>query len=389
MLKRIIAAVLTMLLLTAFTWSVVAKEVEVNLVAAEKPKLELPVKSAILMEQSTGKILYTENANEKMPPASITKIMTLLLAMEEIEAGRLRYTDTVTCSAHASSMGGSQIWLEIGEQMSVADLLKATCVNSANDASVALGEHIAGSEEAFVDRMNRRAKQLQMKNTVFRNATGLDADGHLTTAEDIAIMSRALLRHRNITKYTTIWVDSLRNGETGLVNTNKLVRFYEGCTGLKTGTTDGAGCCVSASAMRGNMELIAVVMGAKNSDDRFLAARKLLDYGFANYQRYAVKEQQELPPITVQKGIAPSVTIAADNDRSVIIPKGKEGQVEEKVTFVESLQAPVEKGQTVGKVTVSLGGETLCEIPIKATERVEKRGFFDAFFMLIQLFFSR
>lgn len=355
---------------------------------AQGATLDLPVKSAVLMDQKTGKILYAQNGDEKMPPASITKIMTLLLVMEEIDAGKLKYTDKVTCSAHASSMGGTQIWLEVGEQMTVEELLKATCVNSANDASVALGEHVSGSEEIFVDLMNRRAKQLGMTNTTFKNATGLDADGHLTTAHDIALMSRELLNHRDITKYTTIWMDSLRDGKTGLVNTNKLVRYYEGCTGLKTGTTDGAGCCVSASAKRGDMELIAVVMGAENSDNRFSAARKLLDYGFANYQHYTVKNDRSLAPVKVEKGIKSSVEVKADTDFSTVIPKGQEDKIEEKMEIASSLKAPVEKGQTVGKITVTLEGEKLCEIPIKAVGYVGKRGFFSSLRMLIQLAFS-
>lgn len=350
-------------------------------------KLELPVKSAILMEQTTGKILYTENAEEKMPPASVTKIMTLLLVMEEIEAGNLKYTDKVTCTAHASSMGGSQIWLEVGEQMSVNDLIKATAVNSANDASVALGEHISGSEETFVDLMNRRAKQLGMNHTTFKNATGLDADGHLTTAHDIAIMSRELLKHRDITKFSTIWMDTLRDGKTGLTNTNKLVRFYEGCTGLKTGTTDGAGHCVSASAKRGNMELIAVVMGAKTGDERFSAARKLLDYGFANYQSYQVQSHNTFEPVKVLKGVKNTVNVTADTSYSTIIPKGKDSKIEEKLILSESLHAPVEKGQTIGKIVIMLESEKLCEIPVKTTEYVGKRGFFSSLRILFRTAF--
>ncbi len=350
-------------------------------------KLELPVKSAILMEQKTGKILYTENAEEKMPPASVTKIMTLLLVMEEIASGNLKYTDKVTCTAHASSMGGTQIWLEVGEQMSVNDLIKATAVNSANDASVALGEHISGSEETFVDLMNRRAKQLGMNNTTFKNATGLDADGHLTTAHDIAIMSRELLKHRDITKFSTIWMDTLRDGKTGLTNTNKLVRFYEGCTGLKTGTTDGAGHCVSASAKRGNMELIAVVMGAKTGDERFGAARKLLDYGFANYQSYQVQSHKTFEPVKVLKGEKNLVNVTADTSYSTIIPKGKDSKIEEKLILSESLNAPVEKGQTIGKIVIMLESEKLCEIPVKTTEYVGKRGFFSSLRILFRTAF--
>ncbi len=350
--------------------------------------LDLPVKSAVLMEQSTGKILYAQNETEKMPPASITKIMTLLLVMEEIAAKRLSLQDTVTCSPHAASMGGSQIWLEPGEQMSVEDLLKATCVNSANDASVALGEQIAGSEEAFVARMNERAKELGMTDTTFQNATGLDADGHLTTARDIAVMSSALLNYPEITTYTTIWTDTLRDGETELTNTNRLVRFYAGCTGLKTGTTDGAGCCVSASAKRENMEVIAVVMGADNSNDRFLAARKLLDYAFANYACYTVQPRQDLLPILVKHGVAKQVAVESATAQKVVIPKGKASEVTETVTISDTLTAPIKSGQTVGQITVSFAGETLCEVPITTCNAVEKRTFFSAFCFLMQLFFS-
>ena len=313
--------------------------------------------------------------------------MTLLLVMEEIASGNLKYTDKVTCTAHASSMGGTQIWLEVGEQMSVNDLIKATAVNSANDASVALGEHISGSEETFVDLMNRRAKQLGMNNTTFKNATGLDADGHLTTAHDIAIMSRELLKHRDITKFSTIWMDTLRDGKTGLTNTNKLVRFYEGCTGLKTGTTDGAGHCVSASAKRGNMELIAVVMGAKTGDERFGAARKLLDYGFANYQSYQVQSHKTFEPVKVLKGEKNLVNVTADTSYSTIIPKGKDSKIEEKLILSESLNAPVEKGQTIGKIVIMLESEKLCEIPVKTTEYVGKRGFFSSLRILFRTAF--
>ncbi len=358
--------------------------------AMEQPsgKLELPVKSAILTEQSSGKILYAENAEERLPPASITKIMTLLLTMEEIASGNLSYTDTVTCTAHASSMGGTQIWLEPGEEMSVDDLLKATAVNSANDASVALAEHISGSEEVFVDRMNRRAAQLGMKQTSFKNATGLDADGHLTTAHDIAIMSRELLKHRDIIKYSTIWTDTLRGGKTGLTNTNKLVRFYEGCTGLKTGTTDGAGHCVAATAKRDGMELIAVVMGAETGNDRFGAARKLLDYGFANYQSYRIVHQNTFEPVPVLRGDKKLVSIAADTSYSTVIPKAKSGKVKEKILLSDSLHAPVERGQTVGKIVVMLETEKLCEIPIKTTEYIGKRSFFSSLRILLRTAFG-
>ncbi|MGN1320098.1 MAG: D-alanyl-D-alanine carboxypeptidase family protein, partial [Acutalibacteraceae bacterium] len=251
--------------------------------AAIGTQLDIKAKSAILMEVNTGEILYEMNADEQMPPASITKIMSLLLVMEAVDRGELSLEDVITASEHACSMGGSQIWLEPGESMTVDDLLKAAVIASANDATVALGEQIAGSEEGFVSMMNERASQLGMTNTKFINATGLDADGHISTAHDVAIMSAELIKHDLIKNYSTVWMDTLRDGESELVNTNKLVRFYEGTTGLKTGTTSGAGYCLSATAERNGLSLVAVIMAGETSADRFNGAKKLLDYGFANY----------------------------------------------------------------------------------------------------------
>ena len=245
--------------------------------------ISISAKSAILVERSTGRVLFEYEADKQMPPASITKIMTLLLVMEAIESGKLNFETEVTASEHACSMGGSQIWLEPGEVFTVHELLKAATIASANDACVALAEAVSGSEEAFVELMNQRAAELGMENTVFKNSTGLDAEGHVSTAKDIAKMSAALLSHEKIKEYSTVWMDSLRNGETELTNTNKLVRFYKGCTGLKTGSTDEAGCCLAASAERGGMELVSVTLGSPNTDERFAAGRKLLDYGFANF----------------------------------------------------------------------------------------------------------
>lgn len=285
-------------------------------------KLELPAKSVILIEGSTGKVLYEENADDKMPPASITKIMTLLLVMEALDAGKINLSDKVTASEHACSMGGTQIWLEPNEQMTVEELLKATAVVSANDAAVALGELIAGSESAFAFMMNEKAKSLGMKNTTFKNATGLDADGHLSTARDISIMSRELLKHRAITKYTTIWMDSLRDGKNELVNTNKLIRFYKGATGLKTGTTDGAGACLSASAARDGMELIAVTMGSANSKERFASARSLLDYGFSGFSVVKPKtEASLLKPVKVLGGVSENVEVYTDELTGTVVKK--------------------------------------------------------------------
>ncbi len=340
---------------------------------SSQAQLDLTAKSAILIEGATGKVLYEQNADEKMPPASITKVMTLLLVMEALDEGTIKLTDQVTASAHACSMGGTQIWLEENEQMSVEDLLKATAVVSANDASVALGEFLSGSEEAFVKRMNDRARELGMTNTTFKNATGLDAEGHLSTARDISIMSRELLKHKDITKYTTIWMDSLRDGKSSLVNTNKLVRFYEGATGLKTGTTDGAGACLSASATRNGMELIAVTMGSATSDERFASARKLLDYGFGNFTVYTPQvDQTQLLPVKVLRGVESGVAVEAPELSSVVVQKGKEKEITQSLTMVEDVQAPVEKGQVVGKITVSMGEEKLGEYPVKTVSAVKK-----------------
>lgn len=337
---------------------------------------QLPAKSFILMEQTTGKVIVEQNADEQMAPASITKIMTILLIMEAIEQGRMKLEDVVTCSPHASSMGGSQIWFEPGEQMSVNDLLKAAIIGSANDASVALGEHLSGSEEAFVDMMNQRAKELGMQNTHFVNATGLDADGHLTTARDIAIMSRELLRHDLVKKYSTIWMDSLRNGETQLVNTNKLVRFYNGTTGLKTGTTDSAGKCLAASAERGGLSLVAVSLGSASSDERFACGKALLDFGFANYMAYELPSvEDQLAPVRVRSGVVSQVSPVYDKPDLVVIDKGDKDNVTQQVTLSEDVTAPIEKGQTIGKVVVSVSGEKVAEYPLKAAEAIDKMTF--------------
>ncbi len=341
--------------------------------AVNSVELDLPAKSVILIEATTGKVLYEENADEKMPPASITKIMTLLLVMEAIETGKINLSDMVTASEHACSMGGTQIWLEPNEQMSVEDLLKATAVVSANDAAVALGELVAGSETAFVSQMNDKAKLLGMTNTTFKNATGLDADGHASTARDISIMSKELLKHKDITKYTTIWMDSLRDGKNELVNTNKLIRYYEGATGLKTGTTDGAGACLSASAERDGLELIAVTMGSATSKERFASARTLLDYGFSGFSVVKPEiDSSKLAPVKVIGGADESVNIYAGDVNGVVVKKGEEESIEQKITIAEDLMAPVEKDQIVGSIEFLLNGETIGEYDIKAQSGVVK-----------------
>lgn len=346
---------------------------------------EIPAKSAVLMDATSGRVLFENNADERMPPASITKIMTLLLVFEAIEKGDLSYSDIITCSEHASSMGGSQIWLEPGEEMTAEDLIKATAINSANDASMALAEHIGGSEENFVAMMNEKAKSLGMQNTNFVNPTGLDAENHYSSARDIAIMSKELLRHEDIKKFSTVWMDTLRNGETGLTNTNKLVRFYKGCTGLKTGTTDGAGSCLSASAERNGMSLIAVSMGSATSNDRFTSCRTLLDYGFSAYELFTPEvSKEELPLVPVIKGVVPEVSLEFSKVAPILLEKGKGGEVKKEIIVEETKNAPVSYGDNLGKVVFSLNGETLAEIPLTAAENVEKMTFLTSFKILLR-----
>ena len=334
--------------------------------------IEIDAKSAILVEQSTGNVLFEKNADEKLPLASITKVMSLILIMEHIESGAIRLDSTVVCSEHAASMGGSQIWLEPNEEMSVNDLLKAVVIGSANDATCALAEAVAGSEEEFVEQMNNRAKELGMNNTYFKNCSGLDADGHYSTAKDIAIMSRKLLNYDLILDYSTVWMDSLRNGETQLVNTNKLVRFYDGATGLKTGTTNGAGCCVSASAKRNGLHLIAVVMGADSSDKRFQSARKLLDTGFANYQFKELSFKLKNEYISVKNGTKLKIKLKKPENCSFLLEKGQENNVKTSFNIPDSVNAPVKKGDTVGKVVIKLNEKTLGTVDIVAAESVDK-----------------
>lgn len=334
---------------------------------------ELPAPSAVLMEASTGKVLYEKNAHEQRPCASITKVMTLLLVMEGLDSGQIHLEDMVTASEHAASMGGSDIWLEPGETMSVDDLLKATVIVSANDAAVALAEHLCGSEEAFVQRMNERAAELGMTKTVFKNCNGLDEDGHVTTAYDIALMSRALIAHEKIFDYTQVWMDELRGGKTQLVNTNKLLKTYSGITGLKTGTTGKAGSCMTATAERDGMSLIAVVLGCDTTDNRFSAASALLDYGFAGWTLTVPSlPPVALDPIEVECGMNNSVDVSAETIPGVVVPKGREGDVVCEAVLETLLTAPVEQGQTVGKITCTLDGETLAEILVCAASAVEE-----------------
>ena len=340
---------------------------------ARAEKLAVDAQACILMEKTTGKILYAVNEHERLEPASVTKIMTILLVMEAIENGTLSYDDIVTASAHACSMGGSQIWLKENEQMTVRDMLKAVCVASANDCSVALGEHLAGSMEAFVDQMNARAKELGMNDTHFVNPTGLPAEGHLTSAYDIAIMSRELiLNHPDIRTFTTIWQDTLRGGEFGLSNTNKLIRFYQGATGLKTGSTDGALYCLSATAERDGMELIAVVLKSPTSTQRFEGAKTLLNYGFAAYGVVDIRPESPLTAIPVVLGECASVMPRLDADTTLLAQKAKLSDLTVTVQLEEQLTAPVAQGQQVGTLIVTSGDEVLLTVPLTAGETVTR-----------------
>ena len=355
--------------------------------SAEGEEISVKAKAAVLMDVSSGKVLYAMNEHERLYPASVTKIMAMLLFAEAIDSGRMTLEETVTASDVAAGKGGSQIWLREGEQMTVDELLRATAIGSANDACTALGEHLAGSEEAFVKMMNDRAKELGMENTHFDNCSGLDddTDTHLTTAYDIAIMSRELLSHEFIRNYTTVWMDTLRNGETELVNTNKLVRFYKGTTGLKTGTTSKAGHCLSASAERDGLHLIAVVLGAENSNDRFESAKALLNYGFANYERVTIEIPAELiSEVRVIKGYESTLLPEVRGVGQITLKAGERKNIETEIELPEDVEAPVEKNQIIGTVRLKIGEETIKEYPLVSAEEVRKLTFFDVlerFFM--------
>ena len=342
--------------------------------AAAGPEITAP--SAVLMDAATGEVLFEQNAHEARRPASVTKVMTLLLVMEALESGKLSWDQNVTASAAAAAKGGSQVYLEEGEQMSMDEMLKSVVVASANDCATALAEAVAGSESAFVELMNQRAAELGMKDTHFVNCTGLDdepeAEQHLTSAYDIAVMSRELLKHEKIKDYTTIWMDTVHGGQFGLANTNKLVRFYEGTTGLKTGYTSAAGHCLSASAERDGMELIAVVLGCASSTDRFQSAKALLDYGFANYALVQPELPAELGSVEVHLGKTRQVTPVLDGAEPVLLDKGLQAQVEMHAELEPEVTAPVEKGQTLGTLTVTAGGETITSLPLVAPERIER-----------------
>ena len=336
--------------------------------------LKLTCGGAILIEQNTGNVLYNYNMHEKLHPASVTKVMTILLIMEAIDSGRIKLTDKVPCSESASSMGGSQIWLNTTEELTVDEMLKAICVVSANDCTVAMAEYLEGSQEAFVAKMNERAKQLGMNDTTFKNCHGIDEDGHVTSAYDIAIMSRELLtKHPGITKYTTIYMDSLRDGKSELVNTNKLVRNYDGCTGLKTGSTSLALFNLSASATRNGMSLIAVVMKGKTSNERFQEARKLLDYGFTNYQYKELgKANDVVGNLTINKGIENNIPVQIKNDVGLVMKKTNSNNISQNIEIFDNISAPVEKGQKVGELTFKINDKQIAKVDLIASKDVPK-----------------
>jgi D-alanyl-D-alanine carboxypeptidase (penicillin-binding protein 5/6) len=374
--KRIVSFVLVMVLVAVLLP-----------VGASAAGPEVAAKSAVLMDMTTGQVLYEHNAHEMLPPASVTKVMTLLLIMEAIDSGRIGWDDTVTASESAAAKGGSQVYLKVGETMTVTDMVKSIAVSSANDCACAMAEHISGSEGAFVEAMNEKAKALGMEHTHFLNCTGLDDDpqasNHLTCAMDIAIMSRALMmEHPDIRKFTTIWMDTIRNGSFGLSNTNKLVRFYPGATGLKTGFTQKAGYCLSATAQRDGMELVATVMGSESSRDRFNACKQLLDYGFANYA--LVTPQTEEGQVPVKLGTADTVKVMPKEKIQLLVDKAQRNQVNITTQLPDSIDAPVSKGQKIGTVTVRVGDQVVSEVPLLAQEAVPKLSWWQMFLRILR-----
>ena len=372
---------------TIYTWSNSAKPLTETIPTNATTSLSLNVGSAVLIEQNSGQVLYNQNMHEKLRPASVTKVMTILLIMEAIDSGKLSYTDKIPCSEKAAGMGGSQIWLDVREELTVDEMLKAICVVSANDCTVAMAEYLAGTEEAFVEQMNSKAKALGMNDTTFKNCHGIDEDGHVTSAYDIALMSRELLiKHPSIIKYTTIYMDSLRDGKSSLVNTNKLVRNYKGATGLKTGSTSIALYNLSASATRNDLSLIAVIMKAPTSPIRFAEAQKLLDYGFNNFEYKKLANKNDLiKEISVDKGIENSVNAILENDSGVLIQKGQNKDIVQSMELPDSVSAPVSAGQVLGNVTYSLNGNEIGKVNIVAEKSVGKN---TAFNMIEHVFFN-
>ena len=364
-----------------YTWSSSVKSLSESIQTSSTPSstLNLNVGSAILIEQSSGQVLYEQNMHQQLRPASVTKVMTILLIMEAIDSGRISYTDKIPCSEKAAGMGGSQIWLDVREELTVDEMLKAICVVSANDCTVAMAEYLAGSEETFVSQMNAKAKELGMNDTTFKNCHGIDEDGHVTSAYDISLMSRELLiNHPSITKYTTIYMDTLRDGKSSLVNTNKLIRNYKGATGLKTGSTSIALYNLSASATRNNLSLIAVVMKAPTGPIRFSEAQKLLDYGFNNFEYKSLINKNDLiKEISIDKGIENTFNAIAENDSGILIKKGQNKDVVQTVQLPDNINAPVSAGQILGNITYSLNGTEISKVNIVAEKSVDKNTAFN------------
>ncbi len=361
----------------------------ISIATVQAANLNLPCKGAVLMNTETGTILFEKEAETQMPIASITKVMTLLLTLEAVERGEKSLDDIVPISEHAYSMGGSQIWLEPGEQFTLDELIKAICIQSANDAAVAVAEFVGTSEDMFVNMMNERAQQLGMQNTTFKNACGLDEDGHLSCAKDVAIMSRELLKHPKILEYSNMWTDTLRNGETQLTNTNKLLKRYSGITGLKTGTTGKAGVCISATATRDNMGLIAVVLGSVNSEDRFTSATMLLDYGYSNYQMSAIEMPTDIAEtLPVKKGVEKAIKVNMQLPKFAFANKGDGQNLSVKVQLDTEIVCPIAQGDVIGKAMVYQGENKIFEYNITSNETVEKINFNFVFNNLIKSLFK-
>ena len=365
--KKLLCAALCLVMLTSPVYAI-------NTLTDDDIDISAP--SAILMEKVTGEVIYEKNSHERLPPASVTKVMTMLLIVEAVERGDISLDDTVIASERAASFGGSCVFLEEGEKMSVAEMLKCICVVSANDCAVAMAEHLCGSEQAFVARMNDRARELGLKDTNFKNCTGLfDDDEHYTSAYDIAVMSRELIRHDMIKDYTTIWMDTIRGGEFGLSNTNKLVYYYDGCTGLKTGFTEKAMYCLSATAEREGVEYIAVIMHADTIDKRNIDAKVLLSYGFANYRLMPLRSPDVLPPVRVTLGSADSVQPVYDGAEAALVPKSGAGEVSYELDLPDTITAPVEKGQQIGTLRVVSDGKELYSVKLLADSSVGRASF--------------
>lgn len=384
--KKPIAVLVTIIMIIGLSVPINAQtNTQADTAHITMPSIDIPCKNAILISSDTGQVMYEKAADDKVPIASITKVMTLLLAFEAIENGKIALTDKVPVSVHAYEMGGSQIWLEPGEEFTLDEMIKAICVSSANDAAVAVAEFVGGSEPIFAEMMNKRAAELGMTNTVFKNACGLDEEGHLSSARDVSIMSKELLTHEMVFNYSTIWMDTLRGGATSLVNTNKLLKSYTGINGLKTGTTSKAGVCISATANREGMGLIAVVLGAPSAKERFTAATTMLDYGFSTYEIAQFPEVEgSVQTLPVILGEEKEISLTFQTPEKVLIKKGDGKSITAKVSLPEKVQAPIEQNKEVGTVTLYLNGDELAKYPVIVQNAVEKMSFKSGMLMLIK-----